>query len=366
MSREDGGTSMYMQQLADSLGQLVEMHIVAHRAQNELPVRHAQMHYLSKSWMVWSVRTEYLKLLDDIRPDVVHVNCCWQPYFAYAALWAKEAGYPVVFSPHGMLEPWIVRRHYWTRKVPSLLAYQRKALYAADIVHATAVNEKQNLERISQYCRLLSDWHPKIRVIGNGIDVKDIKVKASWQKTHKLLFLSRIHPKKGIDILLQAFAELQKDSGLLKDYVLQIAGDGEPELLNNLKSMSNDLGIGQRVEWLGGVYGEKKWTLLRKADLFVLPTHSENFGIVVAEALASGTPVLTTKGTPWTMLDKLHCGWCVDISALAIKDALGAFAKKDELELKQMGGNGRKLIEENYDTCKIASEFVKMYESLWC
>lgn len=365
MSREDGGTSMYMQLLSDSLGQLVEMHIVAHRAQHELPVRHAIMHYLSKSWKVWSVRAEYLRLLDEIRPDVVHVNCCWQPYFAYAALWAKEAGYRVVLSPHGMLEPWIVRRHYWMRKVPSLLAYQQKALYAADIVHATAESERRNLEGISQYCGLLSDWHPKVQVIGNGIDTRNIGIKSSWQKSHRILFLSRVHPKKGIDMLLQAFAELQNDNGPLKGYILQIAGEGDDDLLDRLKSLSNDLGLGKRVEWLGGIYGEQKWALMREADLFVLPTHSENFGIVVAEALAVGTPVLTTKGTPWTMLDAYHCGWCTDISTEAIKEGLRSFAQLSATELQQMGEQGRKLIEANYDTGRIAGEFVKMYESLW-
>ena len=198
---------MYMQSLSDSLGELMEMHIVAHRTQDELPVRHALLHYLSKSWKVWSVRANYLKLLDTIRPDIVHVNCCWQPYFAYAALWAKEAGYPVVLSPHGMLEPWIVRRHYWTRKVPSLLAYQRRALFAADVVHATAESEKENIETISQYCRLLSDWHPKVHVIGNSVDTQAIEMKTSWKRSKKLLFLSRIHPKKGIDLLLRAVSE---------------------------------------------------------------------------------------------------------------------------------------------------------------
>lgn len=364
MSRQDGGTSMYMQQLSDTLGQRVELHIVAHRTQDELPVRHAQLHYLSKSWKVWNVRTEYLKLLDEIRPDIVHVNCCWQPHFAYAALWAKEAGYPVVFSPHGMLEPWIVRRHYWTRKVPSLLAYQRKAFYAADLVHATSESEKQNLETISQYCGLLSDWHPKVCVIGNGIDTKGIKVKESWQKSHKLLFLSRVHPKKGIDMLLQAFADLQKDNGPLKDYVLQIAGEGDLTYLNDLKLQSERLGLGQHVEWLGGIYDERKWALFREADLFVLPTHSENFGIVVAEALASGTPVLTTHGTPWQELNDKHCGWCVDVSTDAIREGLLSFAKLEESELQQMGLQGRKLVEEKYDTRTIASEFVKMYASL--
>lgn len=364
MSRQDGGTSMYMQSLSDSLGELMEMHIVAHRALDELPVRHALLHYLPNSWKVWSVRTEYLKLLDAIRPDVVHVNCCWQPYFAYAVLWAKEAGYPVVLSPHGMLEPWIVRRHYWTRKVPSLLAYQRKALFAADIIHATAESEKENIDNISQYCCLLSDWHPKVHVIGNSVDTRSIEVKASWKRTQKLLFLSRIHPKKGIDLLLKAFSELQNLDGPLCNYKLLIAGEGDSVYLFSLRSLADRLGVGEHVQWLGGVYGDRKWELIREADLLVLPTHSENFGIVVAEALASGTPVLTTKGTPWSVLNTEHCGWCVDLTVEDIKSALRSFADTSEDELQQMGLRGRRLIEENYDTRSIASEYVKLYASL--
>ncbi len=364
MSRQDGGTSMYMQSLSDSLGELMEMHIVAHRTQEELPVRHALMHYLPNSWKIWSVRFEYLRLLDTIRPDIVHVNCCWQPYFAYAVLWAKKAGYPVVLSPHGMLEPWIVRRHYWTRKVPSLLAYQRRALFTADIVHATAESEKWNIENISRYCPLLSDWHPKLHVIGNGVDTRGIVVKTSWKRNHKLLFLSRVHPKKGIDLLLQAFCELRTLDGPLCDYVLQIVGEGDNAYLTSLRSLADSLGVGEHVQWLGGVYGERKWELIREADLLVLPTYSENFGIVVAEALASGTPVLTTKGTPWNVLNTECCGWCVDVNVEAIKSALCSFANASEDELQHMGLLGRTLVEENYDTRSIARKYVELYASI--
>ena len=310
------------------------------------------------------MRADYLKLLDTIRPDIVHVNCCWQPFFAFAVLWAKEAGYPVVLSPHGMLEPWIVRRHYWTRKVPSLLAYQRRALFAADIVLATAESEKENIESISQYCCLLSDWHPKVHVIGNGVDTQAIEMKTSWKRSQKLLFLSRIHPKKGIDLLLQAFSELQTIDGLLCDYVLQIVGEGDGTYLSSLRSLADRLRVGEYVQWLGGVYGDRKWELIREADLLVLPTYSENFGIVVAEALASGTPVLTTKGTPWNVLNTEHCGWCVDVSVEAIKSALRSFAASSEDELQQMGLRGRRIVEENYDTRSIAREYAKLYSSL--
>ena len=175
-----------------------------------------------------------------------------------------------------------------------------------------------------------------------------------------------MHPKKGIDILLQAFSDLQKDHGSLSGYTLQIAGDGDPAYVNSLKLSSDSLGVGDSVEWLGGVYDDRKWALYREADLFILPTHSENFGIVVAEALASGTPVLTTKGTPWNVLNEKQCGWCVDVSLDAIKSALLSFVNTDESDLQQMGIRGRRLVEENFDIQGIAGDFVKMYESICC
>jgi glycosyltransferase involved in cell wall biosynthesis len=210
----------------------------------------------------------------------------------------------------------------------------------------------------------LSDWHPKVHVIGNGVDTRSIEVKTSWKRSQKLLFLSRIHPKKGVDLLLQAFSELQTLGGPLHDYVLQIAGEGDSAYLTSLHSLADRLGVGTHIQWLGGVYGARKWDLIREADLLTLPTHSENFGIVVAEALASGTPVLTTKGTPWNVLNTEHCGWCVDVNVEAIKSALRSFAASSEDELQQMGLRGRSMIEDNYDTRSIAREYVKLYETL--
>ena len=364
MSRRDGGTSIYMQQLSEFLGKMVELHIVAHRALDELPVRHAHMHYLSPSWKVWRVRADYLKLLHEVRPDVVHVNCCWHPCFAYAVLWAKAAGYPVVLSPHGMLEPWIMRRHYLTRKVPSLLLYQRRALFASDLIHATSENESCHIGQIADYCSLLSRWNPRIRIVGNGVDVRNIVVKDSWKRSCRLLFISRLHPKKGIDLLLHAFAGLAKEGGPLVDYMLQIAGEGDSSYLEDLKRLAVRLGLDGRVEWLGGVYAERKWALLREADLLVLPTYSENFGIVVAEALASGTPVLTTIGTPWRELRERQCGWVVDVNADAISEGLRMFAATGEDDLRLMGLRGRSLVETKYDNETIAREFVEMYRSL--
>ena len=117
--------------------------------------------------------------------------------------------------------------------------------------------------------------------------------------------VSRIHIKKGIENLLRATAAL-KDR--LNGYTITIAGMGEETYIQQLKETAKSYGIGHIVRFAGPVFGADKWTLYRNADFFVLPTFSENFGIVVAEALASGTPVITTEGAPWQELNSCGCG----------------------------------------------------------
>lgn len=259
-------------------------------------------------------------------------------------------GFKVVLTPHGMLEPWIMARHYYTRKLPAWLLYQKAAVRKADLLHATADSEKNNLFKLG--------CNDRIDVIANGIDVDAIEMKLSWQRTGQALFLSRVHPKKGIDLLIEAMAKIPNKCG----YVINIAGEGDDAYIGELKMLAQRRGVAGNIKFVGGVYGERKWELFRQADVFILPTHSENFGIVVAEALASGTPVITTKGTPWAELETKGCGWWVDIDINAIACAFSKFLKLDETQLQKMGHNGRALVECEYSSATVARMFVDMYE----
>ena len=275
------------------------------------------------------------------------------PQSAFTQKWAQELGYKVILSPHGMLEPWIISRHYWTKKVPALLLYQRAAIKNATCLHATAESEKNNLLRLG--------YNKKIEVIANGIDVDNIRMKDNWERKKQILFLSRIHVKKGIEFLLEAVAILKEQ---LTDYTINIAGEGDADYIASLKNKAKELGIEKLINFCGGVYGENKWNLFRDADIFVLPTYSENFGIVVGEALACGTPVITTKGTPWEELNTEHCGWWTEIGSKATKEALSSFLTLSVEELKKMGYNGRRLIENKYSTKKIAQDMYLLYNKI--
>lgn len=411
IDESSGGVGAYMQLLSRDLGARCELHVVTHRSERMLTLENCELHFipLNKNPFTNKSKREFLELLVTIQPDVFHTNCCWMPQSARTAIWAKRAGYKVVYTPHGMLEPWIMQRHYWTKKKPAILLFQKLGIQMADIIHATAESEKANLMALG--------WNKKIRVIPNCVRVDEIEMKQSWERKKNILFLSRVHVKKGINFLIEAVgkvngnedvndndnqnenqndnenenvnvdvnvnedqnenenenvnvrstlvASLAKNVNVsLNGYTITIAGMGEEAYVDELKRMAARLGVADMFRFVGSVYGEDKWRLYQEADVFVLPTHSENFGIVVAEALASGTPVITTTGTPWEELNTEHCGWWVPVGTEPLVKALQAFLQTDEEELKRMGENGRRLIEKKYSATTIAEQFVSLYEML--
>lgn len=263
IDRMAGGTSTYMQVLAKPLGTMAEVHIMTHASENPLVMENCKVHDIPRYRPfsgVW--KKAVVDLLDSVKPDIVHVNCCWMPACAAVQRIAQKRGYKVVLTPHGMLEPWIIKRHYWTRKVPALWLYQKAAVQRADCVQATAESERDNLLKL--------EYNSNIKVVRLGIDADGIEIKKSWKKTRQILFLSRVHVKKGINFLVEAADVLRNE---LQGYKILVAGEGEADYVEAMKRMICDRGLQDIVQLIGACMGMRNGGCSRRpTSLCCLPT----------------------------------------------------------------------------------------------
>ena len=359
MAQDQGGVAAYLSILSRELGKRCELVIVTSVQENDLPMVNCKVVDLegfrftdAGLGLSWGGIKRFTALCDRIldreKPDLVHINGIWSLDRWIMQRQTLKRGIRTYVMPHGMLEPWIMHRHYWTKKLPALMLYENKALRAAKCLIATAESERKNILNLHV--------NPNVNLVANGIDVSGIPMKDDWTIRKKILYVSRIHVKKGIEMLMDVAVSMRER---LQDYEIIIAGEGEPEYVRTLKEKASTSGL--NVNFVGGVYGEEKWKTFQDADFFVLPTNSENFGYVIAESLACGTPVITTKGTPWEDIDPA-CGCWIERKENNLQQAMVKMMKKTPEELENMGRDGRKLIEENYSARQMAEELMRIYQ----
>ena len=374
MARNLGGVAAYLSILSSELGRRCELVIATSVQENDLPMENCKVVDLegvrftdAGLALSWKGIKQFAALCDRIldaeKPDLVHINGIWSLDRWLMQRQALRKGIRTYIMPHGMLEPWILNRHYWTKKLPALLLYERRALRSAECLIATAESERENIINLNV--------NGNVDLVENGIDVNPIPLKSSWKLRKKILYVSRIHVKKGIEMLIDAVGMVNdtlrydtlalRNTSLRNTYSIIVAGPGEEAYINELKQRASRLGVGEMFQFVGPVYGEEKWKLYQEADFFVLPTHSENFGYVIAESLACGTPVITTKGTPWGEIDG-RCGLWIERTTEELQRAMLMMLDKSAEELEQMGRAGRKLIEDNYSARKMAAELMTIYQ----
>jgi glycosyltransferase involved in cell wall biosynthesis len=301
------------------------------------------------AWTRWRVLGGRIRAA---RPAIVHDHGLWLPANALAALAAWRHGVPLVVTTRGMLEPWALEHHARKKRL-AWHAYQRAALGQAQLLHATAPMEADHL-------RALGLTAP-IAVVPNGVPLPDAPRPrtAPNGSPRQALFLSRIHPKKGLLNLMDAWAAV-RPSG----WRLVVAGPDEQGHRAEVEQRARARGIGADVTFTGPVDDDAKWDLYRASDLFVLPTFSENFGVVVAEALACGVPALTTTGAPWRVLEAERCGWWVPPEAEALAEALRDATARPDAERRAMGQRGRALVEARFSWTQVAADLHAAYRWL--
>jgi glycosyltransferase involved in cell wall biosynthesis len=292
--------------------------------------------------------------------SIISQHGLWLHHGRIARNIGRRLRVPVIIHPYGMLEAWALQRSSWKKRIVGRL-WEYENLRAAACLRVTAQSELQSVRRFG--------LKNPVAVISEGIDADDYTMMPDKHEARTrlalpegervLLFLSRVHPKKGLVNLLKVWKRL---GPARKGWVLAIAGPDEGGHTAELMRAARELDGSTR--FLGPLFGEGKLDALAAADLFVLPSHSENFGIVVAEALAAGLPVVTTTGTPWQGLKEHGCGWWTPPTEQALEDALREAMALSGMELRTMGERGCKWVRRDFDWNKIAAQMIDVCE--WC
>ena len=287
--------------------------------------------------------------------DILHDNGIWMPHNHRLAVLAERQGIPRVVSTRGMLEPWALKHKLFKKNLAWWL-YQRRDLKHARCHHTTAEAEARNVQQLRLGVPIIE--------VPNGVDVPEERpwVGVSESETtfrnarRTALFLGRIYPVKGLPMLVEAWARVRPDGWLLR-----IAGPDQAGQQKQVEKAVSAAGLGEVVSFIGPIAHRMKESAFFEADLFVLPTYSESFGVVVAEALAHGLPVLTTTGAPWSMLSERGCGWWVDATVDGIAEGLRQATILDREALRAMGAKGRALVIARFGWNRVADLMISAY-----
>lgn len=356
-----GGPARTVVQLANSLARHAEFNtlLVSQKrfdepiiAPNEIVVNHIVESSSNLALKLgFPLKRKLRQIVCDNRPGVIHNNGLWLPVNFWANRFARSLNIPFVIQPRGMLEPWAVNYRAWKKK-SAMVLFQRRDLETAAALIATSSLEYENIRQLG--------FRKPIAVIPNGIELEALQELhpdrvVAHSNIRTLLFLSRVHPKKGLLNLVHAWSQVSPSG-----WQLCIAGPDEGGHLAEVIALAQQLGVAESVEYLGEVDGARKSAIYRDADLFVLPTFSENFGVVVAEALAHGLPVITTRGAPWADLETYRCGWWIDIGVDPLVQALREAMSLTDDERRAMGIRGREYV-KRYDWDSIAQQTIEVY-----
>lgn len=288
--------------------------------------------------------------------EVFHFHGLWRPEDARLSRSLEKSGTPFLISPHGMLEPWALR-HKWWKKWPYFFLTERGHLRRASRLLATAPSEERRLQK------LLPGQKTAMLPLGFTGEAKPdyagARASLGWEPDEMvLLFLSRLHVKKGLELLLGSLSRLQRPARTR----LVIVGGGETSYVERVKMIAASMRL-PRMDWVGEVWGKDRWRYFQGADLFCLPTYSENFGLAVLEACQVGTPPLTTTETPWAEWLKPDRGIIVEPTVPSVSEGLARFFRQPRTEAAQREGLAT-WARQQFAWSNLAPRYAALYESL--
>jgi len=292
-----------------------------------------------------------LKLWKNVKHyDVVHIHAWWNMVSMLSGFIALKKGVPVVVSPRGMLSSYSFNKQNKGKKA-MLHQLMGRSLLSRVNIHVTAQSEKDEIEQII---------HPKdFAIIPNLIQLSaTADIRPQDNGVFKIIFLSRIDAKKGLDILFDGLKNIKHS------WHLTIVGSGDLGYTNSLKNHAQELGITENITW-AGFAGEEKFKLLAEHDLFVLPSHNENFGNTVIESLSVGTAVLISKGVG--LADHVHqrqLGWVCEATWQSFSDAISNIISNEQAKLKEIRTTAPEIIRHDFSKSTLVKRYIDLYKKV--
>jgi len=353
---ETGGPTYTVPALCAALGQLghaVELHVLPPVPGSYGPSFTIRQHRRSSFPRKLGFSNEMKSALREaaLTAHVIHSHSLWMMPNIYPAFCVRGTRCHLVVSPRGTLDPWAFSHHRWRKSVVWFLG-QKANLTSASCLHATAEQEYEFIRE--------RGFTAPVAIIPNGVDVPELPpCPARTNGMRRLLFMARVHPKKGVDVLLEAWRNVQDR---FRDWELHIAGPDDGHLTTMIQ-LASELGT-ERVSFKGRIPDDEKSLYLRQSDIYILPTHNENWGVSIAEALAHGTPAIVGRGAPWSELTTRDCGWWIDNTVDAVTACLEQALCLEPAELEARGARGRAWMQEAFPWSKVGQMTDRLYRWL--
>jgi glycosyltransferase involved in cell wall biosynthesis len=353
--------SMLSEQLANA-GVLTEVFTTTANGKTELPVSQGQpvnvdgvtVRYFKRVTKDHShFSPALLKTLWKEAPgfDLIHIHAWWNLVSLFSCMIALTRKVPVLVSPRGTLSPYSFRNKHIGPKW-FIHHFSGKRLLNKSHVHVTSQRENDAILKLI--------FPKSITILPNFVKLPAQKQLAKNEPGSpiKLLFFSRIEEKKGLEILIDALPPITVP------YTLTIAGDGDENYIASLKTMAAKNHTGDKINW-AGFHNDNKFALLHQHDLFVLPSHDENFGNTVIESLSVGTPVLISEHVGLAdYVVKNNLGWVCQTNPASLSRTITDIAKNHRDELDRIRKDAPGIIDNDFNEDNLVKKYISIYNQL--
>ena len=288
--------------------------------------------------------------------DGLHIHGLWEQSTAVACRLARQLGKPYVLSAHGMLEPWALGTKQLKKSLYAALV-ERENVAGAACLHALTAAEAEQYRNFGA--------KGPIAVVPNAVALpEDAHADLFLDRFPELrgkrvvLFLSRLHPKKGLDLLMEAWARVAPGH---REACLVIAGPDADGMQAGLERVAVERGVDAQTRFAGMLAGALKWSALDAAEVYVLPSYSEGLSMALLEAMGMGLPVIATRACHMPAITAANAGWEIDATAEALTTALTEFLEQPAQTHWAKGRNGARLIADRYTPAAVARGMADVY-----